>query len=720
REERIPRKQRRSGLERRSNVALIKVDLVGSSKLAEQFRGKEDVWADIINGFIEIASSEVRANGGDVYPASGDAIIAVFGRPKHGVTEGMHKENAIRAWKSILDSLEQYNARIRADRTKWNLLREELRVSTGLVVDRVDLKKIEHLDELGAEVEELSKMVESEQKLAGPQQIVVDANFSKELGKDQAKDFEFQEIHAEKSPGGKHFLLVHTKIVSEKRETARPVGERDKTRRLVLSEQKTKHGVALFSTLKNFDELAKNLDPEKREALLREYSDTIREMVGDYNGSFIRTKDNVYTALVAFGADRTTERDLALSARFALALKQKVLALGKKYGIQELLPSIGINSGRITFEKKPDGSFGILSDKVNVAARFMTSAEPGQILFSDTVFHQLKRQASFATKILGRRKFKNISSEILMHELERETPKKHLDLLFGEQAGLFVKKPEEWNFAEGIVEQVSNSRDKVLSPVEKMHAIFGPPGIGKSRLLFEITSELKKKGIDSIVVPVPISGKDKSSRMRQTLLKELLEISQASEGEELKQELADKSRQVFSGLDEKSSALMSSAVSYAFGFEEEELKSFSPEERQNIINNALRELFKHRSSKSPLFLAFEDLHNYSEISEFEKRIKDEEKKEPKDRKTKEQLGPDLVSFLTNALDQENVFFWFDFRPGFSSALTEKIHALELRKMNSEEVEQLIADSLGTKIIPKGLVQFLSRVEGNPLFLKETL
>jgi class 3 adenylate cyclase len=83
--------------EARKNVAVLFIDVVGSTTLAERL--DPEPWRQIIDRYYSVAASAITAHGGEVEKFVGDAVMAVFGAAVS------HEDDALRAVRAALETV---------------------------------------------------------------------------------------------------------------------------------------------------------------------------------------------------------------------------------------------------------------------------------------------------------------------------------------------------------------------------------------------------------------------------------------------------------------------------------------------------------------------------------------------------------------------------------------------------------------------------------------
>ncbi len=149
----------------------------------------------------------------------------------------------------------------------------------------------------------------------------------------------------------------------------------------------------LFADLCGFTALSRTLDPELLHDLVSQYTALVDSIVESYGGSVDKHIGNSVMAL--FGAPVAHGDDPARAARCALEIHQAVAGLGARMG-HPLLAHVGIANGEVVaggVGRAGGHDYTVLGNSVNLAARLVALAEPGQTLVSDKMFASLAGRA---------------------------------------------------------------------------------------------------------------------------------------------------------------------------------------------------------------------------------------------------------------------------------------------------------------------------------------
>jgi class 3 adenylate cyclase/tetratricopeptide (TPR) repeat protein len=145
----------------------------------------------------------------------------------------------------------------------------------------------------------------------------------------------------------------------------------------------------LFADLCGFTALSKILDPEELHGLLGRYTGLVDDIVKSYGGTVDKHIGDAVMAL--FGAPIAHGDDPLRAADAALEIHAAMIKLAADLG-RPLQAHLGIASGEVIAADlgHPDRrDYSVLGDSVNLAARLVALAGPGQTVIADEVHHAL-------------------------------------------------------------------------------------------------------------------------------------------------------------------------------------------------------------------------------------------------------------------------------------------------------------------------------------------
>ncbi|MDW7991092.1 MAG: adenylate/guanylate cyclase domain-containing protein, partial [Anaerolineae bacterium] len=248
-----------------------------------------------------------------------------------------------------------------------------------------------------------------------------------------------------------------------------PVYERLKTGQgRLLAELRP--AVSLFLKFGGLDYDQDDAAGERLDAYIR----WVQNVLARYEGYLIQitTSDKGSYLYAVFGAPLAHDDDAARAVAAALDLRTPPSDLDFITGVQ-----IGVSQGR-TWAGIYGGSgrctYGVLGDEVNVAARLMERAEPGQVLVSQRVARATAGRYRFQS--LGLVKVRGKKGPVpVFTVLSRQLPSGPADLF----AAPLIERETERAQLEKALGSVLAGRGQILR-------VEGEAGIGKSRLAAEL------------------------------------------------------------------------------------------------------------------------------------------------------------------------------------------------------------------------------------------
>jgi adenylate cyclase len=218
----------------------------------------------------------------------------------------------------------------------------------------------------------------------------------------------------------------------------------------------------------NDDEAGAKLDAYIRwlQAIIERYEGTLVDLnIGD-KGSYL---------YINFGAPLSHEDNADRAAATALALRNQPAELDFLEPVQ-----IGISQGRMragAYGGANHRTYGVLGDAVNLAARLMMAAQPGQILVSEEAQRSLSGR--FALEQLPPIRVKGKGQPVTLFALTE----------MRQAAGFHLKAPDYGLPMVGRQAELALARQKLAlaaGGVGQVVGVTGEAGLGKSRLVAEI------------------------------------------------------------------------------------------------------------------------------------------------------------------------------------------------------------------------------------------
>jgi class 3 adenylate cyclase len=241
------------------------------------------------------------------------------------------------------------------------------------------------------------------------------------------------------------------------------------------SRRERKIVTVLFADLVGFTARAEQLDPEDVEAILRPYHGRLRHELERFGGTVEKFIGDAVMAL--FGAPVTHEDDPERAVRAALAIRDWAR---EEDGVQV---RVAVNTGEalINLEARPEAGEGMAAgDVVNTTARLQAAAPVNGVIVGATTYRATRNEIEF-------------------RELEPVEAKGKVEPLAVWEA-LEARARVATEAVSTMAPLVGRARelDQLLDAFERasqesspqLVTLVGVPGIGKSRLVLELSSIL--------------------------------------------------------------------------------------------------------------------------------------------------------------------------------------------------------------------------------------
>lgn len=386
----------------------------------------------------------------------------------------------------------------------------------------------------------------------------------------------------------------------------------------------------------------------------------------------------------AFGAPLAHDDDTARAVAAALDLLNLPADLG--FITQQ---QMGLSQGRM--RTGPYGgptrrTYGVLGDEVNLAARLMSKAAPGQILVSQRVAADIEKQ--FQLELLGPVSVKGKQKPVLVSAV---LGRKVSGRRFASAAGELVGREAELSRMLELLARAALGSGQVLR-------VEGPAGVGKSHLLSALAAEAAARGFRVAAGDSHNLMQDSTYVPWRPVLRTLLALSDDADpvaALEATLERANPDWLVRLPLlgDLLGLPIPDNATTAAF-----ELKL-----RQSALFDLVVELLEHWAAAQPLLLLLDDVQWMDEAS------------------------ADLTAAVARSLAHTRLMLVVGHRPPQTEAALlpalETLpfyHRLDLDELSPLGVAALVANRLGGPPGPLALSLIQAETQGNPFFVEEVV
>ncbi len=231
----------------------------------------------------------------------------------------------------------------------------------------------------------------------------------------------------------------------------------------------------LFADLVGFTSRAEQMDPEDVAAELGRYHGRVRAELERYGGTVEKFIGDA--AMAIFGAPVAHEDDPERAVRAALAIRDWARE-------EDIELRVGINTGEalVTVDARPEaGETMAAGDVVNTAARLQSAAPVNEIVVGEQTFHATERAIDYRGTEPVEAKGK--SEPVAVWQVVGARARVGVDRVHGAR---LVGRSREVDLLEDALGRVLEERSPQLV------TLVGVPGIGKSRLVFELYEAIER------------------------------------------------------------------------------------------------------------------------------------------------------------------------------------------------------------------------------------
>ncbi|MBA3366309.1 MAG: AAA family ATPase, partial [Actinobacteria bacterium] len=440
----------------------------------------------------------------------------------------------------------------------------------------------------------------------------------------------------------------------------------------------------LFADLVGFTGRAERLDPEDVRAMLSPYYARLRSELERFGGTVEKFIGDAVMAL--FGAPTAHEDDPERAVRAALAIRDAIAEDG------ELQVRIGITTGEalVALGARPSEGEGMASgDVVNTAARLQSAAPANGIVVDETTHRATERVIEHRAAEPVQAKGK--ADPIAVWEVVEARSRYGVDVVQDVSAPLVGRTRE----LELLVESLARVR---AEQAPQLVTLVGTPGIGKSRLLYELFRAVEQQP-DLIYWRQGRSlpyGEGLSFWALGEMVKAHAGIAENDAAGVAEEKLR---RAVEASIDDATEAQWVTAqLRPLVGLSAEgELGG----DRRSEAFTAWRRFFEALAERNPLVLVFEDLHWADQgLLDFVDHLVD-------------WAGGVPILVLATARPE-----LLSLRPGWGGGKPNAV-TLSLSPLSEDETARLLHSLLDRSVLPAELqATLLQRAGGNPLYTEE--
>ncbi|MFZ2107383.1 MAG: adenylate/guanylate cyclase domain-containing protein [Roseiarcus sp.] len=448
-------------------------------------------------------------------------------------------------------------------------------------------------------------------------------------------------------------------------------------------EAERRHICLLFCDLVGSTPMSQQLDAEDLRTALGSYQHACKVVVNEIGGFIAQYKgDNIE---VYFGYPVAHEDDASRAVQCGLEMVEAVRKLADSTKF-DLRVRVGIHNGRVVVGSLggPDRSERwAIGDTPNIAARIQAEASPGEVVVSDALQRLLNN--AFVVESMGFRTLKGVDRRV---EIFR---------VIGRSGLATVPNALQTPFL-GRVRARQQFREfwtRCKAAVPQFMLLRGDPGIGKSRFVEEVRSEIFDDGTDVLVARcAPIAANTAFHPILELIS---LRLGFASAAPEVRVASIARRMEELGFVPTETVPLIASLFSLPLDPAKWSAPNLTPAVARRLTMDIFIDWIHAITRYSLVLLIIEDLH-WADPSTIE-----------------------LLDHLIRSRRSARLMILSTARPEFKPtwASAANVTLIELEALDAEEVEILIRRVASDKALPPTVVwQIRERGSGNPLFLEE--
>jgi adenylate cyclase len=446
----------------------------------------------------------------------------------------------------------------------------------------------------------------------------------------------------------------------------------------VGSRAEYKQVTVLFADVVHSMDIAAAVGPERLREIMGELFRRSSVIVQRYGGTVDKfTGDGI---MAVFGAPVALEDHAVRACRAALDIQSDAADLAadvERHDPVSLRLRIGLNSGEVITGEIGSGpmSYTAVGEQVGMAQRMESVAPPGGVMVSDSTARLVDTAAQ-----LGETEqvhIKGAAKPVPAHRLIAMMRGRRQDRI----EPTFVGRQWEMGALSGVLDRAVNGSGSIVG-------IVGPPGIGKSRIVRELTAQAQAAGIEVSAAYCESHTADLPFHAVSALLRSsagLEGLDDASAREHL--------RQRFAGADDGDLMLMEDLL--AIGAPEAMLPQIDPDARRRRLTAVVKAAALARTT--PVVYVIEDAHWIDGISE------------------------SMLADFLSVIPQTPSLVVVTYRPEYAGALARapRSQTIALEPLDDAQMSALSTELLGSDSSVTELADFVAaRAAGNPFFAEE--
>jgi class 3 adenylate cyclase/tetratricopeptide (TPR) repeat protein len=480
-----------------------------------------------------------------------------------------------------------------------------------------------------------------------------------------------------------------SRFTSPESYTPKHLAEKILTSKAAL-EGERKQVTVLFADLKGSMELLADRDPEEARKLLDPVLEHMMEAVHRYEGTVNQVMGDGIMAL--FGAPLAHEDHAVRACYAALRMQESVAKYAEgvfhAHGVPVQI-RVGLNSGEVVV--RAIGSdlhmdYTAVGQTTHLAARMEQMAAPGTILLGPATLQLAEGYVQVAAR--GPVAVKGMADPVEVYALTGGSAlRSRLHATAARGFTQFVGRESELDQLRRALALAHDGRGQMV-------AIVGEPGVGKSRLVYELTHSPGTQEWLILETGAVSYGKATSYLSVIDLLKAYFKVHDRETQREIREKVTGK----VLALDRALEPILPAVLALLdVPVEDARWQALDPAQRRQRTLDAVKYLLLRESQGQPVLVVFEDLHWIDSETQA------------------------LLDGLVESLPTARLLLVVSYRPDYQHGWMSKTYYSHLRlnalppKSAGELLNALLGDDPGLDFLKRLLVK-----RGNPFFIEENI
>ncbi len=447
------------------------------------------------------------------------------------------------------------------------------------------------------------------------------------------------------------------------------------------SEVEFRHITIVFIDLVGSTQLSEKLDPQDLKYVIEAYRGTCSTAIKRFGGDVARLAGDGVMAIF-----KSYEDDAARAIHSALEIVSEVPKIS---GSVTLACRVGISSGPVVVGEIGDSqtwAMDALGETPNIAARLQTLAAADTVLISESTKRLIS--AEFDFEPLGSRVLKGVTEPLHVYRvLSAKHAASRFEAAHAGSLSPLVGRSSEFSLLLDRWHKAKEGDGQVIF-------LSGIPGVGKSRLLHELKSEIQRE--PKFLLHYQGSPYHSQSPFAPVIW-QIEQAAQLAADEADTDKLAKLESYLPRLTGSAKEQLLLVAKLLSIPLDDPELSGLTPQQIKNKTISMLVDMLLAFSVQRPTLCIFEDLHWMDPTT------------------------MELIALIISRIDHARVLLIVSCRPEFRPTWIDYANAttLSLTRLSHTEVRAMIRDILKGGSMPLPLLdQIVEKADGVPLFIEE--